>query len=97
MPSTKMQTQTDRGSEVVANRDFSDADSVGANQQYRQLVSTLNNQTMPFAWLDLDAINENCRHISALTSGKKVRIVTKSIRSPNVLRFCSSVVIIFMG
>lgn len=87
MPSTKMQTQTDRGSEVVANRDFSDADSVGANQQYLQLVSMLKNQTMPFAWLDLDAINENCRHISALTSGKKVRIVTKSIRSPNVLRF----------
>lgn len=90
MSATKTHPTDGSGAAAVAASSSLDAASVLSNhlsQRYRQFASVLKQQTLPLAWLDLDAINENCRRISALTSGKRVRIVTKSIRCPDALRY----------
>ena len=42
--------------------------------------------TMPFAYLDLDLLDQNMRQVAMLASGKRVRLASKSIRSVAVLR-----------
>lgn len=41
----------------------------------------------PFAWLDLDALNENITYVNASCGNKQVRIATKSIRSVQALEY----------
>ncbi|MGZ3678998.1 MAG: amino acid deaminase/aldolase [Ktedonobacterales bacterium] len=41
---------------------------------------------MPFAYLDLDLLDQNIREVVARVSGKQVRLASKSIRSVAVLR-----------
>lgn len=42
--------------------------------------------TMPFAYLDLDLLDENIRDIKSRTGGKRVRLASKSLRSVAVIR-----------
>jgi D-serine deaminase-like pyridoxal phosphate-dependent protein len=56
------------------------------HQDYPCYANALADLPLPLAWLDLDALQENCRRIAKYASGKPVRIVTKSIRCPEVLR-----------
>ena len=42
--------------------------------------------TMPFAYLDLDLLDENIRQIKSRTGGKRVRLASKSLRSVAVIR-----------
>ena len=42
--------------------------------------------TMPFAYLDLDLLDENIRQIKSRTGGKQVRLASKSLRSVAVIR-----------
>lgn len=41
----------------------------------------------PFAWLDLDALDENIAIVQQACATKKIRIATKSVRSVEVLRY----------
>ncbi len=41
---------------------------------------------MPFAFLDLDLLEQNIRHVVALAQGKQVRLASKSLRSVAVIR-----------
>ena len=41
---------------------------------------------MPFAFLDLDLLEQNIRQIVALAQGKRVRLASKSLRSVAVIR-----------
>jgi D-serine deaminase-like pyridoxal phosphate-dependent protein len=43
-------------------------------------------RTMPFAYLDLDLLDENIRQVAARARGKRVRLASKSLRSVAVLR-----------
>ena len=43
-------------------------------------------QTMPFAYLDLDLLDENIRAIKSRTGGKNVRLASKSLRSVAVIQ-----------
>lgn len=50
---------------------------------YKQIFSRL---PKPFAYIDLDVLNENIASISARSHGKNIRIASKSIRSVPVLK-----------
>ncbi|CAM5715607.1 hypothetical protein LSPH24S_08653 [Lysinibacillus sphaericus] len=41
----------------------------------------------PFAWLDLDALDDNIATVQQACGQKKIRIATKSIRSVEVLQY----------
>jgi D-serine deaminase-like pyridoxal phosphate-dependent protein len=41
---------------------------------------------MPFAFVDLDLLDQNIRQIAARARGKQIRLASKSIRSINILR-----------
>src|SRR5579885_2713478 len=43
-------------------------------------------RTMPFAYLDLDLLDENIRQVAARARGKRVRLASKSLRSVAVMR-----------
>ena len=43
-------------------------------------------RAMPFAWLDLDALDENIRAIIGRAESKHIRVASKSVRSVAVLR-----------
>lgn len=45
------------------------------------------NLERPFAWLDLDALDENIATVQQACGQKKIRIATKSVRSLEVLRY----------
>lgn len=50
---------------------------------YKQVFS---GRQMPFAYLDLDLLDQNIRKIAARAGGKRVRLASKSLRSVAVLR-----------
>jgi D-serine deaminase-like pyridoxal phosphate-dependent protein len=50
---------------------------------YRKIFSDL---PMPFAFLDLDLLDQNIRDIAARAGGKRIRLASKSLRSTEVLR-----------
>lgn len=54
--------------------------------RYEQYCEAMRDETLPLAWLDLDRLDANARHILDRVQHKPVRIVTKSIRSVGVLR-----------
>ncbi|HEX6543891.1 MAG TPA: amino acid deaminase/aldolase [Ktedonobacterales bacterium] len=53
--------------------------------------------SMPFAWLDHDALDENIRAIAGKASGKHIRIASKSVRSVAVLRRIFAASPVFRG
>lgn len=61
---------------------FSSSSQSAAYHYYCEAVAKL---PLPLAWLDLDAMLKNAMSIATLTAGKNLRIVTKSIRCPDVL------------
>ncbi|HKT39644.1 MAG TPA: alanine racemase [Ktedonobacterales bacterium] len=52
---------------------------------------------MPFAWLDLDLLDENIRAILGRAGSKNVRIASKSVRSVAVLRRILAASPVFRG
>ncbi len=50
---------------------------------YRRLFQ---GQAMPFAYVDLDALDENIRQVARRAAGKRVRLASKSVRSVAILR-----------
>lgn len=53
-------------------------------KKYKKAFETLER---PFAWVDLDAIDDNITTLSLQTKEKRVRIATKSVRSIEMLRY----------
>ena len=61
---------------------------------YRQVFA---GRTMPFAWLDLDALDENIRAIIGRAESKHIRVASKSVRSVAVLRRILAASPVFRG
>ena len=53
---------------------------------YAYYKSVFGSHPMPFAFLDLDLLQQNIRQIVAQAQGKKVRLASKSLRSISVIR-----------
>ncbi len=65
--------------------------SVPSEQQqekysYTYYKEIFQGKSMPFAYLDLDLLDQNIRQVVANTGGKRVRLASKSLRSVAVLR-----------
>ena len=61
---------------------------------YRQAFA---GRAMPFAWLDLDALDENIRAIIGRAESKHIRVASKSVRSVAVLRRILAASPVFRG
>jgi D-serine deaminase-like pyridoxal phosphate-dependent protein len=59
---------------------------LGRKQDYAYYKSVFGSHPMPFAFLDLDLLQQNIRQIVAQAQGKKVRLASKSLRSIPVIR-----------
>ncbi len=66
----------------------------GAYERYRRAIA---GRPLPLAYVDLDALDENCRQISRLADGMPVRIASKSVRSVGVLKYVFSKFSCFRG
>ncbi|WP_430109690.1 amino acid deaminase/aldolase [Paenibacillus sp. B1-33] len=55
-------------------------------RDYRYYKEVCTGLTMPFAFIDLDLLQQNIQSVLHRANGKKVRIASKSIRSVDVLR-----------
>lgn len=53
---------------------------------YAYYKGIFSGHSMPFAFLDLDMLDQNIRQIVTLAQGKRVRLASKSLRSVSVLR-----------
>lgn len=60
-----------------------------AQQQpdYAYYKAVFSDCQMPFAYLDLDLLDQNIRQIVTRATGKRIRLASKSIRSVDVLRY----------
>jgi len=56
---------------------------VASYTEYRQAFEGI---PMPFAYLDLDLLEQNIQHVLTLSGSKQIRIASKSIRSREVLK-----------
>ena len=61
---------------------------------YRRIFS---GRAMPFAWLDLDALDANIRAVVGRAGSKYVRVASKSVRSVGVLRRILAASPVFRG
>ncbi len=59
------------------------------NWDYKRLKELAKNESLPAMFVDLDTLDENISRIAelALVSGKKIRIASKSVRVPELLRY----------
>ena len=57
-----------------------------SNLDYSDYRSAFAGRMMPFAYLDLDLLEQNIRQVVSKARGKRVRLASKSIRSVAVLR-----------
>ena len=55
-------------------------------RDYAYYRGIFGNRPMPFAFLDLDLLEQNIRQIVARAQGKRVRLASKSLRSIAVIR-----------
>ncbi|AYK07913.1 amino acid deaminase/aldolase [Brevibacillus laterosporus] len=55
--------------------------------RYRYYREAFANLSMPFAYIDLDLLDQNMAEIVARSNGKRIRIASKSIRSIPMLRY----------
>lgn len=53
---------------------------------YAYYRSVFGNRPMPFAYVDLDLLEQNIRQVAARASGKRVRLASKSLRSIAITR-----------
>jgi len=60
--------------------------SLERKHDYAYYKSVFGSHPMPFAFLDLDLLQQNIRQIVAQAQGKKVRLASKSLRSIPVIR-----------
>jgi D-serine deaminase-like pyridoxal phosphate-dependent protein len=54
--------------------------------EYERLKRAIGRERLPCALVDLDAFDSNVRRVANLAAGKSVRVATKSVRSPLLLR-----------
>src|SRR5215467_4173003 len=64
---------------------------------YAYYKEVFSGRPMPFAYLDLDLLDQNIREIAALAKGKQIRVASKSLRSVAVLRRIFAADPIFQG
>src|SRR5690348_12893404 len=57
-----------------------------SKRDYAYYRGIFGNRPMPFAFLDLDLLEQNIRQIVARAQGKRVRLASKSLRSVAVIR-----------
>ncbi|MFH1319665.1 MAG: amino acid deaminase/aldolase [Bacteroidota bacterium] len=55
------------------------------NRDYKYYKNVFIGQNMPFAFVDLDLLEENARQIVARARGKKIRVASKSVRCKYLL------------
>ena len=65
--------------------DFAPATSTRLHD-YAYYKSVFGSHSMPFAYLDLDLLDQNIRQVVARAKGKRVRLASKSLRSVAVIR-----------
>jgi D-serine deaminase-like pyridoxal phosphate-dependent protein len=58
----------------------------GPQRDYHYYKQTFVGQAMPFAYLDVDLLEQNIRLIAARAGGKRIRLASKSVRSVAVLK-----------
>ncbi|MGO4500645.1 hypothetical protein AB4114_32770 [Paenibacillus sp. 2RAB27] len=56
---------------------------IGSYEHYKLIF---NDVPKPFAFVDLDLLDANFKAIAQEAGGKKIRVASKSIRCPDVLR-----------
>ena len=56
-------------------------------RDYAYYKAIFANHPMPFAYLDLDLLNDNIQQVIARAAGKRVRLASKSLRSVAMLRY----------
>jgi len=72
-----------------ASADVSSTASIARGERERDYVyykEIFDGHPMPFAFIDLDLLNQNTRQIAARARGKQVRLASKSLRSIAILR-----------
>jgi D-serine deaminase-like pyridoxal phosphate-dependent protein len=57
-----------------------------AARSYSQWCATLAGERLPAAIVDLDAFDRNLKHLSEAAAGKPIRLATKSVRVPELIR-----------
>jgi D-serine deaminase-like pyridoxal phosphate-dependent protein len=67
------------------------------SRSYAYYKSAFQNIPRPFAFVDLDLLNENLQAITAAAGGKRIRIASKSIRSVELLRRILTTNDVFQG
>src|SRR5215467_13094639 len=55
-------------------------------RDYTYYKNIFGGHPMPFAFLDLDLLEQNIRQVVALAQGKRIRLASKSLRSVSVIR-----------
>jgi D-serine deaminase-like pyridoxal phosphate-dependent protein len=71
--------------------------AVASTSDYDYYRQAFAGHTMPFAWLDLDLLDENIRAILGRAGSKNVRIASKSVRSVAALRRILATSPVFRG
>ena len=66
-------------------------------RDYAYYKGIFDDRPMPFAFLDLDLLEQNIRQVMALARGKRVRLASKSLRSVAVIRRILEVDSCFQG
>jgi D-serine deaminase-like pyridoxal phosphate-dependent protein len=56
------------------------------HHDYAYYKQVFGDHPMPFAYLDLDLLEQNIHHVVARAGGKRVRLASKSLRSVAVIR-----------
>ncbi len=72
-----------------ANADVSSTASIARGERERDYMyykEIFDGHPMPFAFIDLDLLDQNIRQIAARARGKQVRLASKSLRSIAILR-----------
>jgi len=72
-------------------------DRSSATRDYGYYRRAFAGHTMPFAWLDLDLLDENIRAVLGRAGSKHVRVASKSVRSVAVLRRILAASPVFRG
>ena len=71
--------------------------ALGHKYDYTYYKQVFSGRAMPFAYLDLDLLDQNIREIIARADGRQVRLASKSLRSVAVLRRIFAADPIFQG
>jgi len=75
----------------VTNNSLSERDPTATHahtqqHDYAYYTSIFGNHPMPFAYLDLDLLEQNIRQVVERAGGKRVRLASKSLRSVAIIR-----------